>query len=90
MRGFLPDEILARKKRGLSAPVQAWLRNGDTDFIREMLSGRMIREKGYFNPDSVNQLMDLHRQGQFDYYRPLMAVLGVQLWDELFVRGRHP
>jgi asparagine synthase (glutamine-hydrolysing) len=90
MQELLPEEILWRKKRGLAAPTQAWLKNGESAFLRGMLSRQKIREKGYFNPDVVGQIWETHQSGHFDYYRPLMAVLGVQVWDDLFVKGCKP
>ena len=64
-----------------------WLRAPLPDFGLELLSERALREKGYFEPAFVARL--LASRGSLLRGLPLLAVLGVQVWDELFVRGRR-
>lgn len=87
MKNKLPVEILNRKKEGLAAPTTLWLRKELPAFAKEALSKESLRQTGYFNPDFVARLLKKHRVGNVKYTRPLMAVLGVQVWDELFMRG---
>ncbi len=87
MRKHLPEVILKKKKQGLAAPARSWLRGELPDFAAEMLSETSLREKGYFNPAAVKGLIASHRSGGADYTRILVTILGVQEWDELFVRG---
>lgn len=86
LQTFLPPEILRRKKRGLTAPFQQWLREKLPEFAEEMLSEACIRSKGYFNPDCVALLLKTHRSGREGYGKYLMGVLVIHLWDELFLR----
>lgn len=86
MRDALPPEIFRRKKRGLSAPYGQWLRDLP-EFVTELLSERQIRGKGYFNFNRVIQMFQQHRSDKANYQRQLMNVLGIQLWDDLFVQG---
>jgi len=86
----LPREILQRKKRGLAAPTSAWLAGRLPPFAEAMLSADSLREKGYFNASRVTELLQQHRCGAANRGRLLMGVLGVQLWDEVFVRQRVP
>jgi hypothetical protein len=51
-----------------------------------MLSDRSLKEKGYFDPQGVRDLMDRHRAGRQNYGGQILAVLIGQLWDEVFVR----
>lgn len=86
MREILPVEIVERKKRGLSAPYTQWV--GDLPaFGLELLSENRLREKGYFNSKFVARLVEQHRSGKANYGKYLMGVLGVQLWDDLFMLG---
>lgn len=86
LRNDLPLEILRRRKRGLTSPFEQWTRNLP-EFARESLSEDRVREKGYFNPKFVVYMIEQHRSGKVNYGKSLMRVLGVQLWDDLFVRG---
>ena len=84
LRGVLPDEIRTRKKRPLSAPVQHWWRRALPQFVEDSLSQRSLREKGYFQPAFVKELLDRHRRCEGNYGSHLSTVLAVQMWDGLF------
>jgi asparagine synthase (glutamine-hydrolysing) len=90
MRNDLPAPILAKKKRGLGAPANLWLRDALPEFAGAMLSEETLRKKGYFKPLAVRRILSRHRSGEADYTRILIAILGTQIWDELFVRGCRP
>lgn len=90
MGGRLPPEILKRKKHAFSAPSSAWLRGELPEFAMEMLSRKQLRDKGYFNPEYVADLLAKHRTGKANYTRPLMAILGIQIWDKIFMHGCQP
>jgi asparagine synthase (glutamine-hydrolysing) len=82
----LPAEIAQRKKRGLAAPFKHWLRAPLPDFAADLLSEKELDAKGYFDPAAVKRLRADLMGGDDTSDRPLMAVLAVQLWDELFIR----
>jgi len=85
MKNHLPPAIVHRKKRGLMAPSKPWFRGSLPDFIKEMLSEEKLRKKGYFNPSFVKKIIKIHRREKGDYTRALVAILSVQIWDELFI-----
>jgi asparagine synthase (glutamine-hydrolysing) len=87
MKEHLPPEILWRKKRGLSTPFKPWLMGNLPESIRDMISEEQLIKKGYFNASFVRHLLELHRAKKGNYTRALMVVLGVQVWDELFIKG---
>jgi asparagine synthase (glutamine-hydrolysing) len=87
LRTILPKEILRRKKRGLRAPFKQWLQEKIPEFAQEMLSEGCLKKKGYFDPDSVERLITMHRNDRGDFAKHLMAVLVIQLWDEIFLRN---
>jgi asparagine synthase (glutamine-hydrolysing) len=79
LRGVLPEEIRTRKKRPLSAPVQHWWRRALSQFAEDSLSQRSLREKGYFQPAFVKELLDRHRRSEGNYGSHLSTVLAVQI-----------
>lgn len=89
-RPILPTEIIDRRKKGLAAPIIDWLRDDPPGFAVDVLSEARLKEKGYFDPAAVKSLWDRHRADPRDWGSELLGVLAVQLWDELFVRGRTP
>jgi asparagine synthase (glutamine-hydrolysing) len=88
VKNLLPKEIASRKKRGLSAPFDQWLREKLPDFAVEMLSEESLSRKGYFHPPAVHDLLKKHRAGERDCGAHLLGILAIQLWDELFMNGQ--
>jgi asparagine synthase (glutamine-hydrolysing) len=88
LRPILPAEIVDRPKRGLGGSVQEFLRGDLPEFARELLSPAMLRQKGYFRPDAVAGWLTRHQARQESFGVRLTAVLVLQLWDELFLRGQ--
>ena len=87
LRGVLPEEIRRRRKVGMGAPHEAWMSAPLPAFAEDLFSERRLREKGYFEPRAVHQFLREQREGRRKLGAVLMAVLGVQLWDETFLRG---
>lgn len=86
LRGVIPEEIRLRPKAGMGVPFEAWMAGPLPSFAEEMFSERTLREKGYFEAAVVHQLLREQRDGRRKLGAVLMAVLGVQLWDEIFLR----
>jgi asparagine synthase (glutamine-hydrolysing) len=89
MRGIVPREILARRKRGTLSPIAEWLRAPRLpDAVAEALAPDRVAATGYFAAGTVRALLDRHRAGVADHSHELLTVAGVQLWHEQFVAGR--
>jgi asparagine synthase (glutamine-hydrolysing) len=84
--GDLPPAIAWRRKRRLRAPVGAWLRGRLPTFAEELLSRERLRADGYFDPEAVQASLARHRADPRSDGQLLWAVLGVQLWHDLFRR----
>ncbi|MGH8713344.1 MAG: asparagine synthase (glutamine-hydrolyzing) [Casimicrobiaceae bacterium] len=86
MADVLPRDIVNRKKRGLQVPMDTWLRGALPPFAAELLSEKALCATGYFAPQVVAALLQRHRGGRENLGQILSAVLGVQVWDDLFRR----
>jgi len=84
MESVLPPDILNRKKRGLQVPMDTWLRAPLPEFAAERMSEPALRQSGYFDPARVAALLERHRAGSENVGQILSAVLGVQVWHDLF------
>jgi asparagine synthase (glutamine-hydrolysing) len=87
MAGVLPPDIVNRKKRGLDVPMDNWLRRRLPAFAAERMSASALRDCGYFDPGKVERLLARHRAGEGNFGPILSAVLGVQVWHQLFRDG---
>ena len=83
----LPAELVRRRKRGMIAPRQRWLRGPLPEFAADALSPERLRATGYFDASAVSALLAEHRAGRVDAGDLLLGVLGVQLWDSMFMHG---
>ncbi len=90
VRPLLPPAIVNRPKKGLNAPLAHWYREPLPAFAEAMLSPDALRRKGYFVPACVPRLLAEHRSAQIDRSYELSMILGVQLWDEVFLQDAGP
>jgi asparagine synthase (glutamine-hydrolysing) len=88
LRGILPDPIRTRPKRGLSAPLESWLRTDTSSLVQELLSEASLAKTGLFQPAAVHRTRDAHRR-RGGLGRPLFGVIAVGLWHRLFVERDH-
>lgn len=88
LRGVLPEEVRTRRKHPLSAPSQRWWRGALPEFVADALSETRLRQKGYFRPAFIQNLLKLHQSGKGAHGHPLSSVLAVQIWDDVFRRAR--
>ena len=82
MAPLLPQEIVRGKKRGFSIPAAAWLRGELEPLAREVLSPAALRNQGFFRPETVARLIDVHVAGREDTSRQLWALLSFSLWHQ--------
>ena len=92
MRGLLPDEILAKKKHGFGVPVSVWLREhrGFQELVNDTLMSRAGRQRGYFQPDFVAQLLERHRRGVWDHGQEIYMLVALELWHRACVDRPRP
>ena len=85
MEGVLPKEVLRQPKAGFAAPVDYWLANDLRGMVDELLSESRIRQRGYFRPKAVQQLIEEHRRGREDWSMQIWQLLTLELWLQTFV-----
>ena len=83
----LPPELVRRRKRGMTAPRHRWLRGALPELAAEALSPERLRSSGYFDARAVTTLLAEHRAARVDAGDLLLGVLGVQLWDSMFMQS---
>jgi asparagine synthase (glutamine-hydrolysing) len=87
MRGILPDDVIDRRKQGFGVPLGRWFRGKLGGFVRDLLLTKRSRERGFFNPAAVEDLVRRHQAG-----RPLdlelWTLLSFELWCRAFIDAR--
>jgi asparagine synthase (glutamine-hydrolysing) len=84
---LLPDEVVHGRKRGFSIPAAAWLRGELEPFARETLSAATLERQGFFRPDAVARVLEMHVARKEDLSRQLWGLLAFTLWFERHVEG---
>ncbi|MFP4683112.1 MAG: asparagine synthetase B family protein [Ectothiorhodospira sp.] len=83
MGGFLPDEIIHKKKHGFGLPFGVWMQEHPP--LREMAYDGLLRFKGrgIMKPDFIDRLIQMHRQQHAVYYGEMVWILMMlDLWME--------
>lgn len=75
LRGFLPDEILTKKKQGFGLPFGVWANrhSGLRSFAAESLQA--LSERGIVRPIFINELLDQHLAAHPGYYGEMVWIL---------------
>jgi asparagine synthase (glutamine-hydrolysing) len=87
MQGRLPDEIVWRKKFGMSVPMTDWLMGPLKAVVEEYVGDRTVRARGWFKPESVAKL----RSGIDHVGETRKRRIGEKLWTLIMLEAwvRH-
>ncbi len=85
LEGFLPKNILYRKKMGFGIPLQKWLKHDYHDKIRSLLLSQQCLSRGYFHREGLTRMLDEHHSGHRDHGYRIWALLMLELWFRVFV-----
>lgn len=84
LKGFLPDEILRRKKMGFGVPLGSWFRNELRGFLKEILLSNNFSGNRFFNKKNVENLIEEHNSGKIDHSSRLYLLLVFELWRRIY------
>ena len=86
MKGVLPDNIMARPKKGFNIPVARWFRNELKELLLDTLSQEKIEREGLFSYQAVQHLLDDHFSGRRDNRKQLWTLLVFELWYDRWLK----
>jgi asparagine synthase (glutamine-hydrolysing) len=90
LRGWVPDEILDRPKRGFELPIADWLRGDLGRFARDVLMDPQTRQRGLLNPAYADDLLKRHLEGREDHAKQIWTLLVLELWQRGAIDRREP
>jgi asparagine synthase (glutamine-hydrolysing) len=82
----VPEKILKRKKAGFPVPYEFWLRTKLKDQVRDILTDRKTRQRGYFQKGAVERLIDANCQSGA-YSKEVFSLVALELWHRMFLDG---
>jgi asparagine synthase (glutamine-hydrolysing) len=75
MEPHLPQDIMYRPKMGFAVPLSRWFRGPLRQRVRDELLGGPMLETGWFNPDTIRQIVEQHESGRRDHSTPIWVLL---------------
>ena len=85
LRGWLPDEVLDRRKQGFVVPLSAWLRGDLRAWAHDVLLDPATLNRGYFQRASVERLLERHAGGNDREATRIWALVMLELWHREFI-----
>jgi asparagine synthase (glutamine-hydrolysing) len=83
---LLPPENVKRSKNPFYFPLENFHRNPKVrDLLRLTLDPERIRRRGYFDPKSVQFLVDKMATGEFLYLKQVLSLVILELWHMVFI-----
>ena len=70
---------------GFGVPLDHWFRHELVEMTNDVLLGPTCRQRGYFRPAAVEQLVTEHQSGRFDHSYRLWSLLVLELWHRRWV-----
>ncbi|OGP78599.1 MAG: asparagine synthase (glutamine-hydrolyzing) [Deltaproteobacteria bacterium RBG_16_49_23] len=86
MKGWLPDEVIKRPKKGFGVPIAKWVKGPLKELFRDLLSSERIKREGFLNPEYLTTLLEDHLKNKKDNRKQLWTLLVWQLWADRY----HP
>jgi len=77
---LLPREIWTRKKMGFGVPLEDWFRHELKELTHDVLLGPKSRQRGYFRPEVVSEIVQQHESGAYNHCYHLWTLLVLELW----------
>ncbi|MFC1678598.1 asparagine synthase (glutamine-hydrolyzing) [Elusimicrobiota bacterium] len=90
LSSLVPKEIAKRGKRGFNVPIDLWLRTELSDFARDTLLSKRARERGFFQPKTVEAKLQEHQSGKSDLGGMIWALICFELWHQMFMDSEGP
>ena len=84
---YLPVPILQREKQGFMLPIAYWFRTDLFPVVSQMLEHSYFVKEGWFKKESIQRLLDEHRNHRSDHHVRLWMLLTLELWHQLYIQG---
>lgn len=77
---FLPAELVQRRKRGFSVPLQRWFRHELKSWLTDLLLKDSVTVPKYFRPALVRRILAEHAQGKENHKGKIYTLVVFELW----------
>lgn len=89
MLGFLPEQIINRKKQGFSAPDESWYRGENADYVKELLLNKKTVSSEFINPRYVEKIIDEHINKRINHRLLIWSFMNFEWWCRIFLNNEQ-
>ena len=86
---WLPKDIIYRKKRGFSTPMDEWLQKDFAKTAKNLFNEKDSACRRYFNLNFINGLIYQHQNRKEDFKRHIFLLLSFELWHKTFFENKE-
>lgn len=90
MRGFIPDEIVNRKKQGFSAPDESWYRGENANYVKQLLLNKNTISSEFINRDYIQKIVHEHMDKHINHRLLIWSFMNFEWWCRIFLRNEIP
>ena len=90
LRGFLPDETIAKKKHGFGLPFGIWLSEHKPlkEFVHDSLNG--LKGRNVIQPEFIDEVFKMHSSTHAGYYGTMIwNLMMLEQWYEHHIDSRN-
>lgn len=91
VRPMLPKHTLNKKKKGFDMPIGEWMIRKFPDYVRDLLFDRRTMNRGYFNRNFLEKMVEGFLKGKTDYASgsegAIISLITLELWHRVFIDG---
>ncbi|PID94123.1 MAG: asparagine synthase (glutamine-hydrolyzing) [Bacteroidetes bacterium] len=87
MLGFIPKEILERKKQGFSAPDESWYRGENASYIQDLLLNKKTASSEFINQSYIEQVIDEHINKGVNHRLLIWSFMNFEWWVRVFLNN---
>ena len=80
LEGFIPNEILYRKKMGFVVPISDWFKNDLKKYATDILLSEKATARNLFKKEEIKKILDMHTSTEINYASKIWALLTLELW----------
>lgn len=85
-KNAIPNDAYGRKKLGFPVPLRDWIKRDDYyTAIKEKFNGEVAKK--FFKVKRINKLLDDHKNGKANNYKPVWTVYTFIIWYEINFGG---
>jgi asparagine synthase (glutamine-hydrolysing) len=83
---WLPKDVVYRKKKGFTNPVEDWFRGRMRPFVEECLLSSGSAVGRFFDQKYIRRMLEADRDGKDQFRRHIYLLVSFEMWHQKFLR----